>query len=54
MKETLLTTALIMGVMLMVSCKSGSRDIDEQYKEKVKSNPSQGLIDGFTKHADEL
>ena len=38
MKKILLVTALIISTMLAMSCKSGPKEIDEQYKDLYDAN----------------
>jgi len=38
MKKVILLSALIICVMLTVSCKSGPKDLDEQYKDLYDAN----------------
>jgi len=48
MKKVVLTTALIISVMLVVSCKSGPKDIDEQYKDLYDANTGLDLTGAGT------
>jgi len=48
MKETLFTTALIISVMLVASCNSGPRDMDEQYKKLYDANTGLDLTGAGT------
>jgi len=48
MKKVVLTAALIISVMLAVSCKSGPKDIDEQYKDLYDANTGLDLTGAGT------
>jgi len=48
MKKTVLVTALIISVMLTVSCNSGPKDMDERYKNLYDANTGLDLTGAGT------
>jgi phage tail protein X len=48
MKNLVLTTALIISVMLAVSCKSGPKDMDERYRDLYDANTGLDLTGAGT------
>ncbi len=48
MKKVVLLAALIICVMLTVSCKSGPKDLDEQYRNLYDANTGLDFTDAST------
>jgi len=48
MKKVILFTALIICIMLTVSCKSGPKDLDEQYRDLYDANTGLDLTGAGT------